>query len=102
MEIGELYWSSIDRKRAVWLERPFEMELIRFVVFQGVKEKSSGPNGFSVLPRRLGYLNDHIMKVSKEHHLGLVLIIAVLFNLVSDGLSRISQKKCTLWSGERF
>ncbi|KAL6288610.1 hypothetical protein ACE6H2_006120 [Prunus campanulata] len=46
--IEGLNWSPISEREAVWLERPFELEEIRKAVFECGKDKSPGPDGFSM------------------------------------------------------
>ena len=45
--IEGLNWSPIRAQEAEWLERPFEMEEVRKLVFECGKDKSPGPDGYS-------------------------------------------------------
>ncbi|KAL5548946.1 hypothetical protein UlMin_004177 [Ulmus minor] len=46
-DFEEITWGSISVERAEWLERPFEEEEIKKVVFGCDREKSPGPDGFT-------------------------------------------------------
>ena len=41
-------WVPISGESAIWLDRPFSEEEVRMAVFQLNKEKTPGPNGFTI------------------------------------------------------
>ncbi|XP_024023214.1 uncharacterized protein LOC112092134 [Morus notabilis] len=43
-----IYWKQSPREKAAWLERGFKEEEIKAAVFSSDKDKSSGPDGFSM------------------------------------------------------
>lgn len=43
-----LNWNPISEVNASWLERPFELEEIKRAVFTCGKDKTPGPDGFSL------------------------------------------------------
>ncbi|KAL5553097.1 hypothetical protein UlMin_040498 [Ulmus minor] len=47
-DFEDINWGRIAQERAFWLERPFEEEEIKKAVFEIDREKSPGPDGYTV------------------------------------------------------
>ncbi|BFG35265.1 hypothetical protein CerSpe_215390 [Prunus speciosa] len=73
-EVEGLNWCPISHQEADWLERPFELEEVRKVVFDCGKDKSSGPDGFSMsfFQSCWELVKEDLMRVMAEFYLSRV------------------------------
>ena len=65
-----LDWIPISRESAIWLDKPFFEEEVRLAVFQLNKEKTFGPDGFTIAVYQdcWNVIKENLMRVFLEFH----------------------------------